>query len=156
MDAFHLTMTMLAVLVVGVMTGFALALRLKGGLPLVIGIGLVLTAAWAMSPCAIAVADGELYVLRRGWTPLHVPLASVERAERYDRSGVALRLFGVGGFFGSYGLYSASAIGRYRLYATRRGPGVLVRRKGGALPLVLTPDDVAGMIAAIDPSATPT
>jgi hypothetical protein len=59
-----------------------------------------------------------------------------------------VRLFGVGGFFGSYGLFWARGLGRFRAYATQSAPGVLVRRSG-ALPLIVTPDDADGFRAAL-------
>jgi hypothetical protein len=114
-------------------------------------LGLVLVLAWAMSPQALVVDGGELRVERRAWRPLRIPLASVTTASPLDRLGEGtLRLFGVGGFFGSYGLFSNGDLGRFRLYATRSGQAVIVRRSGDALPVVLTPDDVAGTIDAID------
>jgi hypothetical protein len=107
--------------------------------------------SWAMAPRAIAVAGGELLVERRAWPALRLPLAAVASAAPIDRvGGRVIRLFGVGGFFGSYGLFSSDTLGRFRLYATRSGQAVQIRRNDGGLPLVVTPDDVAGTIAAID------
>jgi hypothetical protein len=114
-------------------------------------LGVVLAVSWAMSPVALVVDGGELRVERRAWRPLRVPLASVASAAPLERLGAGtLRVFGVGGFFGSYGLHSNGDLGRFRLYATRSGQAVVVRRTGGDLPIVLTPDDVAGAIGAID------
>jgi hypothetical protein len=114
-------------------------------------LGVVLALAWAMSPVALVVDGGELQVERRAWRPLRIPLASVRSASPLDRLGKGtLRLFGVGGFFGSYGLFSNRDLGRFRLYATRGGQAIIVRRTGSELPLVLTPDDVTGAIGAID------
>jgi hypothetical protein len=104
-----------------------------------------------MSPRALVVDAGELRVERRAWPPLRIPLATVASAAPLDRLGRGtLRVFGVGGFFGSYGLFSNGDLGRFRLYATRAGQAVIVRRTGKELPIVLTPDDVAGAIGAID------
>jgi hypothetical protein len=127
--------------------------KLAGPVPalVVAPLVVVMLVAWAMSPRAVAVVAGDMLVERRAWPALRVPLASIERAEPFERAGRALRIIGVGGFFGSYGLFTSDALGRFRLYATRRGKAVLVRRSGGAIPLVLTPDDVAGTLAAIDP-----
>jgi hypothetical protein len=111
----------------------------------------VLAIAWAMSPRQLVVDGGELRIERRAWRPLRVPLSSIVSAAPLGRmSQRTWRVFGVGGFFGSYGVYSNPDIGRFRLYATRRGQAVIVRRRGDELPLVLTPDDVAGAIEAID------
>lgn len=112
---------------------------------------LTLAISWAMSPREIVVALGELRIERRAWTPLRVSLASIDSASPLDRLGAGtIRLFGVGGFFGSYGLFQNKALGRFRLYATRSGQAVLVKRTGSELPIVLTPDDVAGTIGALD------
>jgi hypothetical protein len=120
-----------------------------GGLPLALT-GAVLLCAWAMSPRALIVDAGELQIVRRAWPSLRVPLAEIATAEPLDRLGAGtLRLFGVGGFFGSYGLFANAALGRFRLYATRRGPAVLLRRRSRQLPLVLTPDDAAGTLRAL-------
>lgn len=121
------------------------------GLVILLVLGVTLALAWAMSPRAVTVRDGELHVDRRAWRPLRVPLTSIASAAPIaGLAGGTLRLFGVGGFFGSYGLFSNGELGRFRLYATRGGQAVLVKRTDGALPLVLTPDDVRGTIDAID------
>jgi hypothetical protein len=138
-----------------VLLAVVVGVTLRGGAPVGVFTFLVLSVvmglSWAMSPRALVVEDGELRVERRAWPPLRVPLASIVSAAPLDRLGRGtVRLFGVGGFFGSYGLFSSPGIGRFRLYATRRGQALLVRRSGAALPLVLTPDDVAGAIGAID------
>jgi hypothetical protein len=114
-------------------------------------LAVVLAIAWAMSPRQLVVEGGELRIERRAWRPLRVPLANIVSAAPLGRlSKRSLRVFGVGGFFGSYGVFSNPDIGRFRLYATRGGQAVIVRRRGDELPLVLTPDDVAGAIEAID------
>jgi Bacterial PH domain len=127
--------------------------RLAGPVPaLVIApLVVVMLLACAMSPRAVSVVAGDLMIERRAWPALRVPLASIQHAEAFECGGRMLRLFGVGGFFGSYGLFSSAVLGRFRLYATRRGKAVLVRRRDGALPLLFTPDDVGGTVAAIDP-----
>jgi len=106
--------------------------------------------AYAMAPRALVVEDGELRIERRFWPALRVSLADVERASPITSVGFALRLGGVGGYFGSYGFFRSDKLGWFRLYGTRRGQAVLIARRG-ALPLVVTPDDVAGAIEAIDP-----
>jgi hypothetical protein len=112
---------------------------------------LALALAWALAPCGVVVDSAELRILRRAWFPLRLPLSTVATASPIDSLGDrTLRLFGVGGFFGSYGLFRNRTLGRFRLYATRSGPAVIVRRKGEGLPIVFTPDDVPGTIRAID------
>jgi hypothetical protein len=131
---------------------------IAGGL-LLLGLGVALrfdkpavlgAVAWAMGPRALVVTSGELRIERRAWPSLRVLLTDVVSAGALANLGNALRLVGVGGFFGNYGLFRSDALGRFRLYATRGGHCVIVRRKEGALPIVLTPDDVAGAIDAIN------
>ena len=153
LDSRNVGLTLLvALLVISLITSV-----LVGG-PRFAGLGLGLSAmlvialglSWAMSPRALVVLDRELCVERRAWTPVRIQLEAVETAESLERLRRGLRLFGVGGFFGSYGLFWNETLGRFLLYATRRGPALLVRRKGRALPLVVTPNDVPGAIAAIE------
>ena len=118
--------------------------------PLGLAVVLVLLLAWAMAPVALVVEAGELRVERRAWKPLRLPLSTVAAVSLLDAPvRGAIRLFGVGGFFGSYGVFWSRALGRFRLYATRSGPGILVRRSGGSLPIVLTPNDCDGAVRAM-------
>jgi len=144
-------MTGVVGLILVVVFGVILVTGAHVGFGVLAVLGAVLALSWAMSPRALVVDGGELRVERRAWRPLRIPLASVVSASPLDRLGPGtLRVFGVGGFFGSYGLFSNGDLGRFRLYATRAGQAVIVRRTGSDLPLVLTPDDVAGTIGAID------
>lgn len=137
---------LVAVVAIGVLT--ARSHVGAGVLVLVVG---VLVGSWALAPRAIVVEAGELSIERRAWRPLRVPLATIEHADMIQRAGGrTLRLFGVGGFFGTYGLFWSDALGRHRMYATRAGGGVIVRRRAG-LPIVLTPDDAPGALAALQP-----
>jgi hypothetical protein len=131
--------------------GGAVARDSRVGVATLTFVFLALGISWAMSPREIVVESGELRIERRAWMPLRVSLASIVSASPLDRLGAGtIRVFGVGGFFGSYGLFHNEALGRFRLYATRSGQAVLVKRTGSDLPLVLTPDDVAGTIGALD------
>jgi hypothetical protein len=116
-------------------------------------LALVLLVCWAMSPRALVVESGELRIERRAWRPVRIPLAAVASAAPLEGVGLGtIRVFGVGGFFGSYGLFYNTVLGRFRMYATRRGQAMIVRRKADELPLVITPDDVQGSIRAIGPA----
>jgi hypothetical protein len=140
--------------VVGVLVGASVLYMFRSGSEqtqamawLVVG---TFAVAYAMAPRALVVEGGELRIERRLWPALRVSLADVERASPIDSLGGALRLGGVGGYFGSYGFFRSETLGWFRLYGTRRGQAVLIARRG-AMPLVVTPDDVAGAIDAIDP-----
>ena len=151
LDRMQRNVTMLSSALVAIGAVVAISARTGAGMAVFAIGGAALLLAWAMSPREIVVDAGELRVLRRAWPPLRVPLGAVDTAAPLDTiGGRAIRLFGVGGFFGNYGLFSSAALGRFRLYATRGGQAVIVRRNDDKLPIVLTPDDVAGTIRAID------
>jgi hypothetical protein len=150
LDKAFRNVTILSATLVGGGTAAAVTAGSRAGrLAFVFGCG-VLLFAWAMAPRGVVVGDGELLVLRRAWPAFRVPLASIREAVAVDSLGKrAIRLFGVGGFFGSYGVFLTDTLGRFRLYATRRGQAVVVRRNDSKLPVVLTPDDVQGTLAAL-------
>lgn len=151
LDRTHRKLTIVVGVLLAVTMAVVLVTKAQLGLGVIGLLVVVLGLAWAMSPRELVVEGGELRVERRAWRPLRVPLSSVVSAAPLGRlNGRTLRVFGVGGFFGSYGLFSNSDIGRFRLYATRAGQAVIIRRRGDELPIVLTPDDVAGTIDAID------
>jgi hypothetical protein len=152
LDRTHRRITLISTGLIVVVLGIALITGKDGGLGVVAFLAAVLGASWAMGPRELVVDNGELRIERRAWRALRIRLAEIESAAPLNKIGKrALRLFGVGGFFGSYGLFWSDAIGKFRLYATRRGQALIVRRKNGLLPIVMTPDDVAGAIDAIDP-----
>jgi hypothetical protein len=107
-----------------------------------------------LAPRAVVVRGQQMRIERRlwPWPAVVVPLSDVQRAAPLDSLGPGVRrINGAGGFFGSYGLFSSDRLGRFRYYSTRGGQAVIVERKSGALSIVLTPDDVAGTIRALDP-----
>jgi hypothetical protein len=112
--------------------------------------------AWALSPTAVELDGGVLRVRRRRWRAFDIPVADVTRVEPGPdvRLSTALRLFGVGGFFGTYGLLWVRGIGKLRGYVTRGVPGVLIHR-ASALPVLVTPDDPALVAALRRGSASP-
>jgi len=151
LDKTQRTMTLVVSGLLVVSLAVVVLVKAAAGLGVFGVLAVVLVLAWAMSPTALVVEDGELRVERRAWRAMRVPLSQVASASPLNKlGGRTLRLFGVGGFFGSYGLFSNGELGKFRLYATHGGQAVLVRRTDGELPLVLTPDDVQGAIAAIE------
>ncbi len=110
----------------------------------------VMAWAWAWSPRELVVDEDEIRVMRRAATARRFPISSVTAASPIEPIGPGVvRVFGVGGFFGSYGLFWSRPLGRFHAYATRRGPAMIVHLRD-RLPVVLTPDDVPGAIAAIE------
>lgn len=109
----------------------------------------VLGVAWAASPVAVALTPDALAVHRRWLAP--------KRFARQSFAGVdaalprlGLRVAGVGGFFGSFGLFWVGGLGFYWLYSARlkASAGALLRRHTGK-PVVVMPDDGAAFLDAV-------
>lgn len=112
-------------------------------------LAVVLGVAWAMAPRGILLKGGELQVVRRAWPSLRLPISSVKAVEVGPSMLGAWRVAGTGGFFGSYGLFYAPGVGRFRLYATRGTHPVTIHRKG-LLPVVVTPEDPEAFVEAVN------
>jgi hypothetical protein len=127
-------------------------------IPLLTGALLVpiMASCWALAPTALTIDGRTLRIERRGWRPLEIPLDDIARTDGVPslRPLGAVRLFGVGGFFGSFGLMWSRSIGRFRAYATRSAPSLLLRRRG-ALPVLVTPDDPEAVVAALRAAGVP-
>jgi hypothetical protein len=102
--------------------------------------------SFAFAPLALELTDTEIRVLRRLAPPVHLPLATVRGIGEGPHSGsgpgLGFRVFGNGGFFGTYGLYWKKGLGIYRRYGTRLDASMLITRTAG-WPIVVTPDDGA-------------
>jgi hypothetical protein len=114
-------------------------------LPFVLVFGIM----WALAPTALAIEGGTLRIRRHAGTALEVPVTTISGVELVPRPGFSVRLWGGQGFFGSHGVFWTRAYGRARLYMTRGGTGVLLRRRGGDLPIFVTPDDPERFAASI-------
>ena len=85
-----------------------------------------------------------------------MPLDSIREARpaiKDDFQG-CVRLFGSGGFFGYYGVFMTSKLGRTTWYVTNRKNAVVVIT--GAKTLVFSPGDVDRFLAAVRPSSIET
>ncbi|MFN7998997.1 MAG: PH domain-containing protein [Bryobacteraceae bacterium] len=116
--------------------------------------GLVLLAAWAYSPRRYEIGKGVLAV-RRPIGSVRIPLADIReiRPSTADDFRGAIRLWGSGGLFGYYGLFSTAVLGRSWWYVTDRKRAVIVRTD--AKTIVVSPDDVSGFVAAIGGGSGP-
>ena len=85
---------------------------------------------------------------------LVISRASIDSVERISRTSIgSLRIciFGVDGFFGSYGLFYSSGLGIFRAYVTNSASLVLITLKG-TKKIVLSPespDEFIWMVAII-------
>jgi hypothetical protein len=109
----------------------------------------IVVAAWALGPRGYTIGEGRLRVLRNGWPALRIPLGDVRGVSLLDPDALrgSLKLLGMGGLFGYYGLFRSPVVGSYRLYATRGTGLVLVRTERQVL--VLTPDSAEDFVEAL-------
>jgi hypothetical protein len=146
------TAALLAVILVTAIAGTATAVQagMRGvGLAVAVASGGTAVVAWALAPRAFAIGGGALRVLRNGWLPTRVPLSEIRSAGEVEPDALhgAIRIVGIGGLFGTYGLYRSPALGPTRLDATRTTGLVLVRTARRAY--VLTPDRPGEFVEAL-------
>ena len=121
-------------------------------IPLLTAIVLLPTlgVCWALAPTGVAVDGSALRIERRAWRALEIPLGEIAALESAPavRALRTVRVFGVGGFFGTFGLMWSRPLGRFWAYATRSAPSLLLRRRG-AFPVLVTPDDPQALLLAL-------
>jgi hypothetical protein len=107
---------------------------------------ILITFAW--SPRGY-VLEGRSIVVRRLVGPARIALEGVRevRASTPDDSRGCMRLWGSGGLFGYYGLFTSRKLGKFTGYVTNRANSVIVITS--TKTAVFSPDDVNGFLAAI-------
>jgi hypothetical protein len=109
---------------------------------------LVLAVCLAYSPRGY-VLDGRSILVRRLVGTARIPLDEVREARRAtpgDFRG-SIRLWGSGGLFGYYGLFSTASLGKSTWYVTNRSNAVVLTT--AAKTVLLSPDDPDGFLASI-------
>jgi hypothetical protein len=124
--------------------GSALYFVLSGALVVLILLLLV------FAPRKYVVTPTSLVVSRLG-PKVRIGFEQIESVELLaDRSMLhgVIRVMGVGGVFGCYGLFCNWKSGTFRAYVTRTEGLVLIRRKKGD-PVLLSPCDPAGFVEQV-------
>ncbi len=94
------------------------------------------------------VADGWLNVRRLLWVT-RIPLRTLTDAEwRRGSFGFAWRTCGNGGLYSFTGWYHQRSLGSFRALATRTTDAVILKFSDRK-PIVVTPDDPAGLVEAV-------
>lgn len=108
----------------------------------------VLAIGWAWSPRGYVVKGQTILVKRLAGT-VRISLDELREARRADSEDLrgCIRLWGSGGLFGYYGLFSTSKLGRSTWYVTDRSKIVVAIT--GAKTILFSPNDPAGFLAAI-------
>ena len=113
---------------------------------------LVLLIAAAWSPRGYAVEGSSILVHRKIGT-LRISLADLREARKADSEDLrgCIRLWGSGGLFGYYGLFSTPKLGKSTWYVTDRGKAVVLVT--GGKTMLFSPDDLAGFLDTVRAAA---
>ncbi len=146
------TIALLAVIAVTAIAGVSGALKANlRGIAAAVSVfsAAVAVGAWALAPRGFAIGEGRLRILRNGWPSTDIRLDAIRSVALLDPDALrgSLKLLGMGGLFGYYGVFRSPVLGSYRLHATRGGGLVLVRAEGRTL--VLTPEPPDGFAEAL-------
>lgn len=116
---------------------------------------LVLAIGFAWSPRGYAV-EGQAIVVQRLAGTVRIPLADVREARRAGSDDLrgCMRLWGSGGLFGYYGLFSTSKLGKSTWYVTDRSKIVVVIT--GSKTVLFSPDDADGFVQTVRAAASQT
>jgi hypothetical protein len=115
---------------------------------------IILVLTYGLSPKGYAFHDRKLVIYR----PFHNKFYTTEdilHISIVDRKELknSLRVFGVGGLFGYFGLFRNSRYGTMIWYATRRDRFVVIERSNGRT-IVLTPDDPDSFVSEFNQTIT--
>jgi hypothetical protein len=109
---------------------------------------LLVAVCYAYSPLGYTVSDRSIFV-RRLIGRVRIPLEGVREVRRAtpDDFRGCLRLWGSGGFFGYYGLFRTSKLGKCTWYVTNRAKAVVLITD--TKTTLFSPDDVDDFLTAV-------
>lgn len=110
----------------------------------------ILGVAYSFRPSDFSVTPDSLRV-ERPIGAVVVPLSQIAAvtSARPFLSGRTLGLFRVSGFYGAYGRFWNRAVGSFDAYLTGQ-PGMIAIRRLKGRPLVISPDDLPGLLDALE------
>lgn len=117
--------------------------------PVILGIFLILLTfgsliiAFLYAPQKYIVQNGALFIVRP-INKIEIPLSDIKEARLISRAelGTLFRIWGSGGFFGYFGVFRSTRIGKIRLYTTRRDNRILINTTDDER-ILLSPDDTS-------------
>jgi len=108
----------------------------------------VFAITWALHPQDYTVNEQGI-TIKRPYKSILIASNDIKGIEALTPADLkySMRLFGSGGFFGYFGLFTNQKLGRYHIYAGNRVNPVLILTE--KKKYVLTPTDPEGFIAAV-------
>lgn len=95
-------------------------------IPILTSIFLIITfiIAWILHPTSYEIINEQL-LIHRPVSPIKINLSDIIRMEKTER-GFSMRLFGSGGLFGYYGIFSSGKHGKHYRYTGNNKDLVLI------------------------------
>lgn len=114
------------------------------------GLIIILLLTYGFSPKRYGLQDRQLVIYRPFQNKIYATedMHSVSIVSKEEMKG-SMRVFGVGGLFGYFGLFRNSRYGTMIWYATRRDQFVVIERSNGRT-IILTPDDPNSFVQEIN------
>jgi hypothetical protein len=114
-----------------------------------VGCLLIYLIAYIFHPVSYIVTKDEL-VIHRPVSNVHFKRSDIKTVELLQKQKIrgSIRIMGIGGLFGYYGIFANFSIGRMVWYATRRDNPVLIRTINNK-KIVLTPDEPGELVRAL-------
>jgi hypothetical protein len=111
-------------------------------------VGSLLVIAFLIRPNNYSVSSDKL-LIHRMLDDVEIDRNNIKSVQEIDESQVknSIRTFGVGGFFGSFGKFWNSKLGKMTWYVTRKNNFVLVETKDQK-KIILTPDKPEEFVAS--------
>jgi Bacterial PH domain len=111
-------------------------------------VGSLLVIAFLIRPNNYSVSSDKL-LIHRILDDVEIDRNNIKSVQEIDESQVknSIRTFGVGGFFGSFGKFWNSKLGKMTWYVTRKNNFVLVETKDQK-KIILTPDKPEEFVAS--------
>ena len=112
---------------------------------------IIYLSAYLFRPQGYIITD-EALIIKRSVSPVTILRSNITSTEQLSNNSLSgsIRLFGVGGLFGYFGKFSNRKLGTMTWYATRRNSNVVVVITADQKKIILTPDEPAAFLAAIN------
>lgn len=135
------TVTFSVILITLIVIAYSFHIPSFAGAAIRVPLCLILGAAFLFAPKYYIIGEGKISIKRYlGKTSINISDVADIRAIDGSQLKYAIRTFGVGGFFGYYGLYWSKSLGSFKAYITDRNNCVLLQTRQGKR-FVLSPDN---------------
>jgi hypothetical protein len=106
--------------------------------------------AYAGSPLGYAIDNQAVYVERKVWGRVRIPLNQITAVQLVPRTALqgAMRVYGTGGLFGWSGRYRMRGLGAVSMQATNLERLIVIQRRRRK-PILISPTDTNAFLAGL-------